>query len=213
MTTETMNIHKALCELKILEDRINNCINSAWFCVANKNSNTKIKGESIEQFTAEMKSDFDRIADLIMRREAIKRAVVLSNAKTEITVNGVNYTVAEAIEMKNHGMDFDKALYHCMTSQYANSTKIIDAANDEELSKKADAYVIGLYGTKENAVKTDDIEKVKEAFINSNSFSLIDPIGVKEISTRIKDRIDNFMSEVDSALSTSNALTVITIEY
>ena len=37
-TVEKMTIHKALCELKILDSRINNAISSARFCLANKHS-------------------------------------------------------------------------------------------------------------------------------------------------------------------------------
>ena len=43
-TVEKMTIHKALCELKILDSRINNAISSARFCLANKHSNEKVNG-------------------------------------------------------------------------------------------------------------------------------------------------------------------------
>lgn len=41
MTTEKMNVHKALAELKILDDRIVKAINSVEACISNKHSNTK----------------------------------------------------------------------------------------------------------------------------------------------------------------------------
>lgn len=43
MTTEKMTVHKALSELKILDDRIHLAISEAVFCVTNKHSNEKIK--------------------------------------------------------------------------------------------------------------------------------------------------------------------------
>lgn len=46
-TVEKMTIHKALCELKILDSRINNAISSARFCLANKHSNEKVNREYI----------------------------------------------------------------------------------------------------------------------------------------------------------------------
>lgn len=110
MTTEKMNVHKALAELKILDDRIIKAINSVEACISNKHSNTKVKGVDIKVYTGVMKSSYDKATDLIKRREAIKRAVVLSNAVTKVTVADKEYTVAEAIEMKNHGMDFKKLL-------------------------------------------------------------------------------------------------------
>ena len=43
MTTEKMTIHKALAELKIVDDRIISAINGGTYCVSNKHSNEKIK--------------------------------------------------------------------------------------------------------------------------------------------------------------------------
>lgn len=118
MTTEKMNVHKALAELKILDDRIVKAINSVEACISNKHSNTKVKGVDIKVYTGVMKSSYDKATDLIKRREAIKRAVVLSNAVTKVTVADKEYTVAEAIEMKNHGMDFKKLLKQKIKKQY-----------------------------------------------------------------------------------------------
>ena len=38
--------------------------------------------------------------DLIKRRDAITKAIVASNAVTEVTINGETMTVASAIELK-----------------------------------------------------------------------------------------------------------------
>lgn len=80
-TVEKMTIHKALCELKILDSRINNAISSARFCLANKHSNEKVNGVTVEEYQETMKASYNKASDLIRRREAIKRAVVLSNEK------------------------------------------------------------------------------------------------------------------------------------
>ena len=110
MTNEKMTVHKALAELKIIDDRINNAIVSGTYVIANKHSNTKIHGMTIDDFKTSMKSDFQKVSDLIARRNAIKRTVVASNAVTKVKVGDVEYTVAEAIEMKNHGMEFKNTL-------------------------------------------------------------------------------------------------------
>lgn len=44
MTTEKMTVHKALTELKLLDDRIAKAIAEGIYCVANKHSNDKIGG-------------------------------------------------------------------------------------------------------------------------------------------------------------------------
>ena len=50
MTTEKMTVHKALAELKIVDDRIVSAIDGGTYCVANKHSNDKIKGVSLEEY-------------------------------------------------------------------------------------------------------------------------------------------------------------------
>ena len=155
MTTEKMNVHKALAELKILDDRIVKAINSVEACISNKHSNTKVKGVDIKVYTGVMKSSYDKATDLIKRREAIKRAVVLSNAVTKVTVADKEYTVAEAIEMKNHGMDFKKLLKQKIKKQYDAAMAQIITENGK-LEDKAENYVVGLYGSKEGKTSTEE---------------------------------------------------------
>lgn len=104
MTTEKMTVHKALCELKTLDARIQKSIQQGTFVFANKHSNNKVAGVSIGTYSEEIRAAYQSAKDLIARRDAIKRAVTLSNATVKVTIGGKEYTVAEAIEMKNHGM-------------------------------------------------------------------------------------------------------------
>lgn len=144
-----MSVHKALAELKIIDSRIERSIDDAQFCVANKHSNEKINGIPVEDAKKLMVGSYDKASDLIKRRNAIKRAVVLSNAKTIVTIADREYTVAEAIEMKNHGIEFEEMLLREMRSQYADANRVISAENGEKLSERADKFVIDMYGSKE----------------------------------------------------------------
>lgn len=213
MTTEKMTIHKALAELKIIDSRISNEINNATFVIANKHSNEKIKGIAISDFSKTMQSSWDKSNDLINRRNAIKRAVVLSNATTKVTVGTDTYTVAEAIEMKNHGIDFVQMLKNSLVNQYNKAQSEVIKNNGEDLDKRAEQYVNGLYGGKEGKTDTADFEKVRNDFVKSNSYELVDPIKVAEKIEILDNQINEFITEVDSALSTSNALTFVEINY
>ena len=213
MVTETMSIHKALSELKILDGRISKEIQSGTYCAANKHSNEKINGIPIEDFKKRVQGTYDRVTDLINRRKAIKKAVVLSNAKITVKIADVEYTVAEAIEMKNHGIEFESMLINTMDSQYKMAQAEVNRQNGNNLEERADQYVTAIYGQKDGKTATADIEKVRKDFIESNSYEIIDPINVPEKLENLRKKIDSFMAEVDSALSVSNALTEITIEY
>ncbi len=213
MTTETMNIHKALAELKSLDKRIPNLIRECDYCVTNKVTNEKINGYTIDEVRDLIKSDYQKIIDLMKRRDAIKRAVVASNAETEVTIAGVKYTVAVAIEMKNHGMDYKKLLLQCMTSDHVDCSKSLAANNGERLEKAADDYVANFYGSKEKAAKTEEAMAMREQYIRQRKYELIDPLNVITKIAELSDEIEKFMSEVDGALSTSNANTTIEITY
>lgn len=213
MTTEKMTVHKALAELKLLDDRIDKAIAEGVYCVANKHSNDKIGGVALDDYIKIMQGGYDKATDLINRRKAIKRAVVLSNAVTKVSVAGIEYTVAEAIEMKNHGVEFDKLFMNAMQKHYSMAKMQIEMKNGEDLEKRAEQYVTAIYGQKEGKTNTADIEKVKSDFLKSNQYELVDPLHVLDKIEDLEKKINDFMAEVDSALSVSNALTEITIEY
>lgn len=213
MNKETMTIHKALIELKTLDDRINKAIITSTFVTTNKHSNKKFLGVTIEEYCQTMKSNYQKVTDLIQRRNAIKRAVVLSNATTKVTIGGVEYTVAEAIEMKNHGMEYKTKLLDFITREYSKAKREIDQNNGDRLEEKADAYVATLYGNSDMKNLSEEVQKVRTDFITAQTYELLDPIGVEKVLESLDKEINEFMVDVDSALSVSNALTVIEISY
>ena len=213
MTQETMTVHKALAELKLLDERIRKVIKSSTFCEANKHSNSKINGIPVADFELEIQGNYDKVVDLISRRKAIKNAVVISNARTMVTISGSEYTVAEAIEMKNHGIEFDSLLCAAMKNQLIEAQASVNVHNGKNLDERAEQYVTGIYGNKDGKSNAADVEKLRNEFIAANSYEMIDPIKVQDKIDSLESYINSFLAEVDAALSVSNALTLITIEY
>ena len=213
MTKETMTVHKALAELKILDDRIEKAIDDSVFCLANKHSNEKVKGIAVVDYVEIMKGHYNKVTDLTRRKEALKRAVCLSNAVTKVDISGKEFTVVEAIEMKNHGMYFKQLLLDTMKNQYRKAQAEILKQNGKELEERAESYVVGIYGGKEGNVSVDYFEKAKSQFIKNNTYELVDPINILEKIETLEKEIAEFTAEVDAALSVSNAITQIEIEY
>ena len=217
MTNEKMTVHKALAELKIIDDRINNAIVSGTYVIANKHSNTKIHGMTIDDFKTSMKSDFQKVSDLIARRNAIKRTVVASNAVTKVKVGDVEYTVAEAIEMKNHGMEFKNTLKMYIERQYTNAKNEFDKNSGDSLERRAENYVLSVIQAQPKASKmavdSDAMKNLRAQYIKDNAYDIIDPIGVKDVIEKLDNEVSSFMTEVDAALSVSNAITTLDIEY
>ena len=212
MNTEKMTVHRALAELKTLDARIQKIISSTKYCFANKHSNTKVNGIEIDDYIAEMKDNYKSVKALINRRNAMRKAVVLSNATTEVEIASTKYRVAEAIEMKNHGMYNYQVLVSAIIRDKAVAQEAIDKYNGTTLEKKADDYVIGLYGSKEKASGTE-AGATRKAYIEANTYDFVDPLGITSIQKNLEDMIANFSAEVDAALSVSNAITEIEFSY
>lgn len=70
-----------------------------------------------------------------------------------------------------------------------------------------------MFGNKESGVDNTVISQAKQQYIDNNTLDIIDPLNVSKIMQELQDEIDLFKSKVDSALSTSNALTMIEFEY
>ena len=217
MTTEKMTIHKALAELKTMDDRINKAIRNTTYVLAVKHSAEKINGKTISSFKEEMRSGYQKVTDLIARRDAMKRAVVLSNATTKVKVGDNEYTVAEAIEMKNHGMEFRSALLYNMNSAYLNAQNELVRNGGEALEKKAEQYVLAVIAAQPKdskmSVDSEAMKSLRQTYIENNTYDLVDPMDVAKIIETLDAEINEFNAEVDAVLSCSNALTVIEFQY
>lgn len=217
MTTEKMTVHKALAELKVIDDRINKAISEGVYVIANKHSNEKIQGMTIDQFKEKMKASHQKVTDLINRRNALKRAVVLSNATTKIKIGNDEYTVAEAIEMKNHGMEFKTNYMRMIASQNLSAQADINRNSGEAIEKRAEQYVLSVIQAQPKdakmAIDSDAMQALRKDYIKNNTYDLIDPLKVNDIIEKMADEINEFNTEIDAALSVSNALTVIEFEY
>lgn len=213
MTTETMNVHQALAELKTLDKRIEKAIQSPEWVVTNKHSNAKIAGVTIKEWEADVKSKYQKAMDLIARRDAIKRAVVNSNAVTKVLIAGVEYTVAEAIDKKNHGTAFLSMLARRLAHDHTQAKMIADRENGSRLEDRADIYVKSLIGNTDTKGMTEEIKKRREDFIEAQTTDIIDPIGVIKEIERLEEEVSSFLTNVDAALSVSNAVTNIVVEY
>lgn len=211
METVKMTVHEALCEVKVADKRIYDAIQSTPICIENKASNSKIKGVDIQDYINQSKSGYQRIMDLIRRVEAIKAALSLSNAKTKITVDGKEMTVAEGIYMMQHGLEHKERLLMRMEHQYAEASTDASIKN-QELQDRLDKFIAGTFGNKEKA-NPEDIKVASEVFIKQNTYELIDPLNVKEKIEELRTEIDSFKAHIDSALQISNATTFIEFTY
>jgi len=209
---ETMTIHKGLKELKVIGARIEDAIQALTVVVASKHNNTKISGQPVADFVDSVKAKDQSVRTLIARRDAIKRAITLSNAVTKVSVGDKTYTVAEAIDMKNTGLQYQKQLLGVFKAQLAHAKKLAEVEN-ERLEARADEYIRSMYAGADLKNMGDEIRKMRDTFVAAQTYELVDPLHAEEVIAKLQAEIDTFESEIDSALSVSNALTTIEVEY
>ena len=209
--TKRMTITEGLVELKLYDSKINKAINDARFIDIKKKKDNKVGSMLVENYEKKAKESYQSIVDMMKNRDAIKRAIVLSNATTQVTINGKAMTVAEAIEKRNINDSMMRflgkmeAALSIVESQLSSSNANVDAS--------AEKLLISYYG-KDAAKKVskEDYDSVVTPYKEANEYVVVDPLNLRDKYEQLRDETDGFMSNVDSALSISNATTFIEVE-
>ena len=213
MNEKVINVHQALAELKLLDKRITDATRNPVWVIANEHGNAVINGVKLVDVIDAMKAGYQKVTDLIAYRDALKRAVVQSNAVTKVTIAGVEYTVAEAIDAKNHGMATLAALRNRMLHDYEQARSTAEIQNGPRLENRASEFVRSMTGQTVTKELTGELKKMRDDFITAHTTELVDPIGVRKVAGELDEKITAFTAEVDAVLSTSNSLTEITVRW
>ncbi len=208
----TITVTEGLTELKLLDARIDKAIVNANFCGAAKKSSDRIGAVSKETFKDRCKADFQSATDLIKNHAELKSKIVLSNAITKITVNGVEMTRAEGIERKN-SIEYEQNLLRKMKLDYAAATTLVDKEN-KKVDEKVDSLLTTLVG-KDSAKKltAEEQDAVVKPYRLQNEYEFVDQIGLYDKIQKLEADIDGFLSNIDSQLTLSNATTFIEVSF
>ena len=205
----TMTVTDALAELTLLEKRID----SARTALSDKTLITVVEVDKVptgyktrQEHTSMAGAALQRVDALIARRRTIKRAVVLSNASTMVTIAGEEMTVAEAIEMKNF-IDYYEDVLKTMQSAYSHAHKTYDTAN-ARVKERLDKLVIEVLGKNASAEK---YQSLADSFLAREGVELLDPINIAENIEQRQTFVEEFNSTADRVLSISNARTMIEV--
>jgi hypothetical protein len=204
-----MTIHEALAKIKNIDARLESAA-MATFVVANRHNNTKIDGESINEVKTKLTANRQKFDALITNRRKLKNAIAMSNANTKISINGVEYTIVEAIEEKHFAENRKRYLRSIMRSY--ESAKNIANTKNALLPDAAATFVASLNMSEKNGSSKDDINATMKTYIDDNTWELIDPNKVSEWIEKMEKEITDFCENIDFKLSESNATTVIDVD-
>ena len=206
-----MTVTDALAELTLLEKRID----SAREDLGNNNLITFIEVgkvptgyKSREDYQTKARAALQRIDALIARRRIIKRAIVLSNATTMVSVANESMTVAEAIEMKNFITYYEDVL-NTMHSAYRVTLSKYEQAQ-AKVKERLDKLALEVLGR--NASNASDrYQSLADSFLAREGVELLDPVDLAEENKQRQNFIEEFKSTCDRVLSISNARTTVEI--
>lgn len=207
------SIARLLVELKTLGKQIEDATKSATFIgVARKNDGmAQVMGrsESVSELEGLIKSKYQSIMDLMGRHSRIKAAITLSNATTDVTICGNKMTVADAINLKQAIEKTEKPLLEAMRRQHRDATATFDTLS-AKLATEVNKLIDDATG-KDRKADTEGLKAAIEIRKQMGSPILIDPIKLRDLIDKKQKEIEDYLAEVDFALSESNARTELEV--
>lgn len=198
-----MSVTQALPELKLLNKRIEKLSDNVYnWCKVSHNGSPVDK----DKHKIETQSQLQSFNDLLNRRDAIKRAIILSNATTKVKVGNWEGTVAEAIDYKNS----------INTKRYllANMKSSLSSAREEyeRMKGQVDGRLERLLQSelgKDVKTNPETIHALTTTFRENNKVELVDPLDLASKISTLEEELDSFETNVDWVLSESNGKTLI----
>ncbi len=199
-----ISVSQALAELKLLRKRIQNVTKDSVFTVLKKKRDLL----DATKFSIDAVASYQSYKDLLARYNAIKAAIVLSNATTTVSIGGIEYTVADAVERKKT-IEMEKEMLKIMKQQF----EVVKLDYERHVSSENNRVerLIQTELGKDSKTNVEVITQLSETFLAQNRAEIMDPLNLaKEIATLNKS-IEEFETKVDWVLSESNGKTTITL--
>jgi hypothetical protein len=201
---EEMTITRALAEKKMLEKRLDKEFNGASFISVRKNDRTLMPmGVNPKDQEEKIKASYQKIYDIIDRINTIKTKIADSNHNTVVTLAGVEMTVEEVLIEKQC-----IPLKERLLNQMKHSLNTATACYEREVSKR-DSSAVELRSQFGTSKSSDEVEKLIKNFLTLEEIEYIDPIDIRKQIEDLETWLEDFNSNVDFVLSTSNSLTKI----
>lgn len=216
--TEKMLMTQALDERDLLVKKINDKIEKIKLVdVKKRNEETTADNRiSVEEFSKNAESAYQQITDLIERYQRLDAAIIASNAATWIETIYGKYTVADAIALRNRLKDegvysvdasFESSIIEQFRKQYQNAIMVADAKN-KNVERQAEEMRMSILG-KDSKTKELKPLDVVDAYVKENTTEIIDPLGAKKKMQELHEKIETWLSELNTRIKVSNATTFI----
>ena len=215
----TMSVAKALMEVALINKRLNALKDSlpsrmitAVTVGEDKDKVIYVGKEARSPGSddqAALVSNFQSVMSLMSYRDALRNAIILSNAMTTIQFQDIDYTIAELIEMRKN-LAFYKSLDTNIKNQVTvvrNLFSVLNTKFQQQVSAEQDKIPVSF--TIEEA--TTYKKAIEESVGKKMRPQILDPNKLEQVAAQLSDRIDWIESEMELAINESNMKTQITV--
>jgi len=199
---QELTITRALIELTVTRKRINSLTQSTTFI------STRVNGDSWKDNLHETKSNWQSINDLTKNYLKLKFAIIKSNSTVKIKIADKEYTLAEAIAVKEFLND-RKFLLDTLKDQRTRIVQQVESHNSF-IRQKLDK-LLELNFQKDKKVDENEIKIISESYMKNNRIEVIDPLSLDKEISLLEEEISLFERELNFVLSESNAITKINL--
>ena len=225
--TKSITVFDALAKVKILKKRINELTDSNevlgsantgdYYFVTTKESELESimqreYKKSVEQMDADAKARWQRLTSLISRANLIQGLIHESNAKTPITVAGVEFSSVAKAMNRYETINDEILIYTTILQKYIALKSGADRDNEKNLDFNAITKAVNPSGAQ---IEPEVFEALKESYIKNTRKSVHDFAGIvtgenPELMRRLKEATA-FRDEFNAALNRCNLNTYIEI--
>lgn len=202
-----MTMHQLLVKLKTIDDRINRSMEER-FITSGKGKKPDFGGLTIEDMNSQLKAHFQTTKALISNKTALEAAKIKSNACTVVTIGNKTITVAEAIKMKETSK-YTRSFLSRLMNQTQQAINDVNRKN-EIVAERMHSQILAI-GNTDDKSNSEFIKTYCDEYVESNGYILYDPNKLMTEVTKMQKEVEEFDSNIDAILSTSNALTMVDV--
>ena len=199
---------RALVEIKLYDSKIEKAIKELNSVSYKVNEIVPEYRTTEADFLAEYNSQMQKIKDLRSNKTALKNALMKANSETKVKIADKEYTILEALNKKAE-IHLDSSLVHALTSQLKSAIAKVNTIN-EKIESDIERTINAKSSSSGNQNK-EYIQQVRESYKSQIPVLVNDTVVENLIKTKT-DEIQDFLAEVDFALSEINAITKIKVD-
>ena len=206
---QKFTLAQLLATIKVYEARILKATPASYIGMGQGLGENRIAegGQKPEVLETLFTGNWQRIQTLLINRAAMKDALIAANNSTMVTIGASTMTIAQAVERKQ-ATKFQSSLLAQFKSQVLKVNTVMESKS-AGLKMSLDKLVTDSTTSSTKAAVMEanraDLRSIHEPF-------LIDPMKMVDQVRILEDGLEDFLNNVDYALSAVNALTTVEVE-